>query len=95
MTAQFLNLNFELLNCARLNYGRTPQKGSNRDEMYECQEDQYEALDGVSRTNSEDKMAQLNQELEENQPKAPVPQKFADIRDARLRDSEDRQLHET
>jgi len=63
--------------------------------MYECQEDQYEALDGVSRTNSEEQMAQLNQELEENQPKAPVPQKFLDIRDARLRDSEDRQLHET
>jgi len=71
------------------------KKGSNRDEMYECQEDQYEALDGVSRTNSEEQMAQLNQELEENQPKAPVPQKFLDIRDARLRDSEDRQLHET
>ena len=44
---------------------------------------------------SEEQMAQLNQELEENQPKAPVPQKFLDIRDARLRDSEDRQLHET
>ena len=72
-----------------------PKKGSNRDEMYECQEDQYEALDGVSRTNSEEKMAQLNQDLEENQPKAPVPQKFLDIRDQRLRDSEDRQLHET
>jgi len=71
------------------------KKGSNRDEMYECQEDQYEALDGVSRTNSEEQMAQLNQELEENQPKAPVPQKFLDIRDQRLRDSEDRQLHET
>ena len=72
-----------------------PKKGSNRDEMYEYQEDQYEALDGVSRTNSEEKMAQLNQDLEENQPKAPVPQKFLDIRDQRLRDSEDRQLHET
>ena len=44
---------------------------------------------------SEEQMAQLNQELEENQPKAPVPQKFLDIRDQRLRDSEDRQLHET
>ena len=68
-------------------------KKSKKDQMYECQDDQYEALDGVSRTNSEENLEKFNN-VGENDP-SEIPKKFLDIREARLRDSEEHQLHET
>ena len=69
------------------------KKSSNRDQMYECQEDQYEVLGGASKTNSEENLEKLNN-LGENNP-SEIPKKFLDIREARLRDTEEHQLHET
>ena len=74
--------------------GMFVKKGSDQDKMrkmYECQDDQYEVLEGVSRSASVENVTKINSE---NNSSA-IPQKFLDIREARLRDSEEHQLHET
>ena len=66
-------------------------KKGKKDQMYECPDDQYEVLEGVSRTASEENITKIDSEINPST----IPQKFLDIREARLRDSEEHQLHET